>query len=84
MKLYCFAPQAGAARTLLESAGIRLATPLHTFRDQFGLMGVSGGALVVVDNHPQKIPPSAELAAERAGMLWFCLSDEWARERMRK
>lgn len=84
MKLYCYAPQVDAARALLESCGIRLLTPLCPVQSREAFRGLNGGVLFVVDNHDEPIPAAIEAAAERAGMVWICLTDEWVREMVRK
>lgn len=84
MKLYCYSKQIDAARALFETCGIRFVTPLCPVSHTEDLRGLSGGTLVVVDNHEKQIPSGIEAAAERAGMVWLCITDEWVRERMRK
>lgn len=82
MQIYCYGPHLEAVKANLTSCGLCLApgaaiTPIHG-RTQ--LAGLRGGVFVSVENHREEIPESILYQAERAGMIWVGLSDEWMRD----
>lgn len=83
-RIYCYAPQQRAVRTLLEpfmSVGSTTLVLVDEHR-VMNLRGIQDGTFVMVTNHPERIPSRIHQELAILGFTLWHIDDSNARQRM--
>ena len=82
-RIFCYAPHQVAVAHFMTALGIAGAP--RVVADAQMLRGVPAGEyFAAIENHLSEVPASILREAERAGMIWIGISDEWQRDRIGK
>lgn len=75
-RIYVYAEQIHAAKSLLEEAGLALTRDrLRPVSDDYHLRGVGRGTFVIVEGHPRRVPAEILETAWAQGLTMFRLDD---------